>query len=310
MTTENTKNIEPVLSGETSGSNDDVSVAPAVSSTDTTVPDSDETTIETTAETPPEKIEESATENTEDIEPVVEKTKAKKTSRSETISAENLRILEALLFASDEPLSALKLKTVLPEQPDSRIVRKMVDEINVQLQKERHPFEIVEVAGGYQFKTVPYYHTWIRQLFKEKTQRRLSAQTLETLAIIAYNPGSTKAEIETIRGVECDGAMKTLLERRLITITGRSEKAGRPLLYSTTAEFLAHFGLNALVDLPKIEEFEAMARQKLGDLDDAQLQMVLNTKEPVEPAVDENGNLLCAEPSGVDPEPAVPVSPA
>jgi len=181
--------------------------------------------------------------------------------------SEPMRILEALLFASDEVLTPARIKTILPGQPDGREIRKMVQDINSLLQKQRHPFEIIEVAGGYQLRTIAYYSTWVRQLFKEKAAKRLSMQALECLAIIAYKQPITKAEIEAIRGVVSDGAMKTLFERHLVTIAGRSEKAGRPLLYATTKEFLTYFGLRNLEDLPKLDEFEALAREKMGDLE-------------------------------------------
>lgn len=178
-------------------------------------------------------------------------------------SADSLRIIEAVLFASDELLSTARLKAILPGNPDAREIGRLVEKINRQLQNERHPFEIVEIGGGYQFKTVAYYHPWVRQIFKEKASKRLSIQALECLSIIAYRQPLSKAEVEAIRGVLSDGAMKTLLEKRLVTITGRSEKPGRPLLYGTTPEFLKYFGLNKIGDLPKIEEFEAMVREKM-----------------------------------------------
>jgi segregation and condensation protein B len=181
-------------------------------------------------------------------------------------SVDTLRILEAILFASDEICTVARLKTILPGTPDGREIGKMVDQINRQLQKERHPFEIVELGGGYQFKTIAYYHPWVRQIFKDKAAKRLSIQALECLSIIAYRQPLSKAEIEAIRGVISDGAMKTLLEKRLITIVGRSEKVGRPLLYGTTADFLKYFGLNKIADLPRIEEFEALAREKFEQL--------------------------------------------
>ena len=177
-----------------------------------------------------------------------------------------LRILESLLFASEELLTTARLKTILPGNPDARAINGMVERINCQLQKERHPFEIVEIGGGYQFKTIAYYHPWVRQIFQEKAARRLSIQALECLSIISYRQPLSKAEIEAIRGVISDGAMKTLLEKHLITVTGRSEKVGRPLLYGTTPEFLKYFGLNKISDLPKIEEFEALVRQKMENM--------------------------------------------
>ena len=194
-----------------------------------------------------------------------------------------LRVLEALLFASDEILTTDKIKAIVPGMPDGRKIRQMVEKINAQLGKERHPFEIVEIGGGYQFRTVSYYYPWVVQLFKEKAAKKLSIQSLECLAIISYKQPITKAEIESIRGVLSDGAMKTLLEKRLVTITGRSEKPGRPLLYATTREFLAYFGINKIADLPRIEEFEAMAKEKLGDLSENEMQNV-GTEKAAAPA--------------------------
>jgi segregation and condensation protein B len=204
--------------------------------------------------------------------------------------AESMRVLEALLFASNDILSAEKLKSIIPGAPDARAIRKMVEAVNVQLQNQRHPFEIIEIGGGYRFRTVSFYYQWIHRLFKEKAAKKLSIQSLECLAIIAYKQPITKAEVEAIRGVLSDGAMKTLLERRLVTISGRSEKAGRPLLYATTQEFLTYFGLNKLADLPRIDEFEALAKEKLGDLSEAELKQMeteKNTDEAAAPGPDE-----------------------
>jgi segregation and condensation protein B len=203
----------------------------------------------------------------DDEEDVFEVDTREETGESPDVSSpDTLRILEALLFASDELLTVSRIKGILPGNPDARQIRKMVDKINIQLQKERHPFEIVEIGGGYQFRTVAFYHTWVRQIFKEKQSKKLSLSALECLAIIAYKQPLSKAEIEAIRGVVSDGAMKTLLEKNLIAITGRSEKPGRPLLYGTSGEFLKYFGLNKLADLPRIEEFEAIAREKMEEL--------------------------------------------
>lgn len=182
-------------------------------------------------------------------------------------SVDELRILEALLFASDELLTAARLKALIPGAPDVRRLRKMVNELNEQLSRERHPFEVVEAGGGYQFRTIPYYHPWVRKLYKERAAKKLSLQALECLAIIAYRQPITKVEVEAIRGVLSDGAMKTLLEKRLVDICPeRSEKPGRPLLYRTTNDFLRYFGINKISDLPRIEEFEALARAKMEEL--------------------------------------------
>lgn len=211
----------------------------------------------------------------------------KQTDEQNSKTSESLRILEALIFASDEVISSAKLKTVLPEQPDARAIRKMVDEINIRLQQERHPFEIVELGGGYQFRTIPYYQPWVQQLFKEKSARKISIQGLECLAIIAYKQPISKAEIEAIRGVLSDGAMKTLLEKRLINIIGRSDKPGRPLLYGTTQEFLKYFGVNKLNDLPKIEEFEAIAKEQVEMFSEESLAKAGILKEQEQPSEEE-----------------------
>jgi segregation and condensation protein B len=192
--------------------------------------------------------------------------KAEKNTNAQPALTEDMRILEALLFASDDILTPAKIKKIMPGEPDVRRIRKMIEEINAHLQRERHPFEIVELGGGYQFRTVAYYHPWLRKLLQERTVKKLSIQALECLAIIAYKQPLSKAEIEAIRGVLSDGAMKTLLERKLVTVGGRSDKPGRPLLYVTTPQFLRYFGINKLDDLPSIEEFEAIAREKMEEI--------------------------------------------
>ncbi len=203
------------------------------------------------------------------------------------------RIVEALLFATDEPLPLPKIKAILPDKIDVRKIKAAIDDINRRLSAEHHPYEIVEVAGGYQFRTVQYYHPWVRQLFREKVSRRLSQSALETLAIIAYKQPLTKAEIESIRGVMVDGAMKTLLERRLIRIAGRSEKPGRPLLYETTKDFLRYFGLKHIEDLPKLEEFEQLVKAQSGTTQ-AEAAAPKTEVEPVAP--------IEPEPADVSPE--------
>ena len=114
----------------------------------------------------------------------------------------------------------------------------------------------MQIAGGYQFATLSDYAEWLGKLYKEQGRRKLSQSGVETLAIVAYKQPVTKAEIEKIRGVNCDYVLKTLLEKELLTVTGRAESVGRPLLYGTTKEFLKHFGLNDITDLPRPREIE------------------------------------------------------
>ncbi len=175
---------------------------------------------------------------------------------------ENLHnIVEALFFASDEPLNAQSMKDILKITVDARRLRVIVGEINNKLQADRRPFEIAEVAGGFQYRTIPAYQKYLRGLFKDKAVRRLSGQALETLAIIAYKQPVSKAEIEAIRSVNTDSSIKTLLEKRLVKLLGKSEeKPGKPIVYGTTKDFLKYFGLNRISDLPKIEEFEEIAK--------------------------------------------------
>ena len=257
----------------------------------------------------PEVSPESALQPSEDVVPQgINEVHAERSARAakKESTNESLRILEVLLFASDEIVIVDRLKAILPGQPDARRIRSMVDALNVQLQKERHPFEIVEAAGGYQFRTVSYYYPWVSQLFKEKTAKKLSIQSLECLAIIAYKQPITKAEIEAIRGVLSDGAMKTLLEKRLVTIAGRSEKAGRPLLYVTTKDFLSYFGLNKLTDLPDINDFEALAKEKLADLTETELTTITEIAPiPDEPVVPEQPEYIAEETDAPAQEPII-----
>jgi segregation and condensation protein B len=247
---------------------------------DTPIVDPDNQAAQPEPATPVFAAEETVAIETTDAQAAQDAAAMEAESKAEVAIPENnspdnpLRVLEALLFASDDILTTDRIKEIVPGVPDGRKIRQMVEKINVQLGRERHPFEIVEIGGGYQFRTVSYYYPWVVQLFKEKAAKKLSIQSLECLAIISYKQPITKAEIESIRGVMSDGAMKTLLEKRLVTISGRSEKAGRPLLYATTRDFLAYFGINKIADLPRIEEFEAMAKEKLGDLTETELKTI------------------------------------
>ena len=163
------------------------------------------------------------------------------------------RIIEALLFASEQPLSVPQLREVLSEG-DEASIRQAIDSLREHYRVSRRAFTIEEVAGGFQMATDPQLAPWIRTLYKEAKTDRLSGAALETLAIIAYRQPMTRAEIEQIRGVNVDGVMKTLMEKAVIKILGRKEVPGRPLIYGTTKEFLQYFGLNSLADLPSLAE--------------------------------------------------------
>lgn len=167
-------------------------------------------------------------------------------------------IIEALVFASPEPLSLKTLDRLLSDEPRED-VRAALDAVQRKY-ANGGGLHLVEVAGGYQITTRPEYHEWVRRLFQERTTAKLSVAALETLSVIAYKQPITAAEIGEIRGVNVAGVLSTLLERHLIKIVGRKNVIGRPFLYGTTREFLIRFGLNDLSDLPKIEDIS----QQLG----------------------------------------------
>lgn len=171
------------------------------------------------------------------------------------------QIIEALLFASDLPLSSDKIQAVLKDiTPDK--IDKIINSLNEKYRMGGHSFAIKKIAGGYQMYTLPDFASWIRALFSHNRREKLSQQSLEVLAIVAYKQPIVKSDIDRLRGVNSEGPIFTLLDRKLITIVGRKPSPGRPLLYGTTQEFLTHFGLKDLDDLPRIEELEMLLKKK------------------------------------------------
>ena len=167
-------------------------------------------------------------------------------------SAELKAILEALIFASPEPLTPKQMFKLLDTEP-----REDVEAALAELKRDYDRpggLQLVEVAGGYQIVTRSDLHDWVRRLFHERSTQKLTVQALETLAVIAYRQPVTALEITEIRGVNTAGVLNTLLERHLIKIVGRKQVVGRPFMYATTKEFLIRFGLNDLNDLPKVED--------------------------------------------------------
>ena len=162
-------------------------------------------------------------------------------------------IIESVLFVSGEPIALDTLKEIL-EQEES-VVERLVKELISEYSLKNSGLFVVEVAGGIQMVTNPDCAPWVKKLLATAVPSRLSQQSLETLAIIAYKQPIIKAEIEAIRGVNSDGVVRTLLERRQIKILGRKEVPGRPLMYGTTREFLQCFGLKDLSELPTLKEF-------------------------------------------------------
>jgi segregation and condensation protein B len=167
---------------------------------------------------------------------------------------ESRKIIEALLFVSDKPVSIDALKDVLKDIEPTQ-VRGIIEELNKEYAASGRSFSIKEIAGGFQMLTDPIYSRWIAALYKRPSDR-LTGPSLETLAIIAYKQPLTRGDIEAIRGVSVDGVIHTLEERNFIKTKGRLDAPGRPILYGTTNEFLQHFGLRSLDELPKLKEFQ------------------------------------------------------
>jgi len=166
-------------------------------------------------------------------------------------------IIESLLFASDHPLSVGTLNTLI-EDAKTRQIEEAIESLRRRYDQGGHSFQIVKVAGGYQICSRPQYARWIQRLFRCRTRPRLSRPALETLAIVAYKQPILRAEIESLRGVQVDSVLQTLLQRELIAVKGRKATVGRPLLYGTTSEFLRYFGLNEIADLPAEGELRSL----------------------------------------------------
>jgi segregation and condensation protein B len=191
-------------------------------------------------------------------------------------------IIEALIFASPEPITPKTLYKLLDGEPR--------EDVDAALAAVRADYDrpgglqIVEVAGGFQVTTKPELHEWVRKLFHERTTQKLSVQALETLAVIAYRQPVTALEIGEIRGVNTSGVLNTLLERHLIKIVGRKPVVGRPFMYGTTKEFLIRFGLNDVNDLPKVQDMaEALGFETpAGLVEQTPPEEVLPLEEPDE----------------------------
>lgn len=167
------------------------------------------------------------------------------------------RISEALIFASDTPLSIGQIRECIGDISVD-VVEESINGLVEEYTNVNRAFLLKKVAGGYQFATKPEYYKWIKHLYEGRIQTRLSRAALETLAILAFKQPVTKVEVASIRGVNSDGVIKNLLMRKLINIMGRAAGPGRPLLYGTTPEFLRYFGINSIEDLPKPKEIEEL----------------------------------------------------
>ena len=173
--------------------------------------------------------------------------------------------IEALIFATEHPISLAEMKSVLDatfetDFEEAELLRG-VEELKNRYAQEQFSFEVIDIAGGFQFLTKPTYHNSVGMFLKQTIRKRLSQAALETLSIVAYKQPVSKTELEQIRGVSCDYAIQKLLEKELVDIQGRSDAPGRPLLYGTSEKFMDYFGIKSLNDLPKPKDFKEVENQ-------------------------------------------------
>jgi segregation and condensation protein B len=230
------------------------------------------TNAETTNQTPVENVDEAALneEASRELEAMVAEVEATSLAASATDAetddvalsapqsqAERAAVIEALIFVSDEPLSAKTIADVLKE--DKEAVNETLNALAEEFNARQSGLQLREVAGGWQFATRPEYHEHVRAFLKTRPSAKLSIASLETLAVIAYRQPITVPEILEIRGVQSPSAIKTLLDKKLIVAKGRKETVGRPMMYGTSKEFLLQFGLKDLSELPSVEDFHDLS---------------------------------------------------
>lgn len=177
--------------------------------------------------------------------------------------------IEALIFASDSPMSLKEiqqcLESVLDQELDKTVLQNKITALQQKYSSNKFSFSILEIADGYQFLSKPEFSETLSTLIQQRSNKKLSKSALETLSVIAYRQPITRGEMERIRGVNCDYAVRKLLEKELVTIKGRSTDVGRPLLYATSEKFMQHFGLKSIKELPKLKEFKHEDNQ-IGDI--------------------------------------------
>ncbi|MBK7684556.1 MAG: SMC-Scp complex subunit ScpB [Bacteroidia bacterium] len=220
-----------------------------------------------------------------------------------------LQHIEALIFASEQPITGDEvlscLKTVYGWELKKEQFQSLISELKEKYASEDHSFELIEIADGFQFLTKKEYHHVVNTLLQIKAKKRLSTAALETLSIIAYKQPISKSEIEHIRGVNCDYSIQKLLEKELIIISGKGDGPGKPLLYSTSKNFMDHFGLRSVKDLPQLKELH-IADNEIGNPSD--LSDPIDVPVDLEPGalieeVDENGEFVVE--GSVDPQAAM-----
>lgn len=177
--------------------------------------------------------------------------------------------IEVLIFASKTPLKVEEIYNLMYELFDQVMteeeIRSQIQHIQQKYTDESFPFEIVEAGGGFQFMSKTHYHHTVSILDKHRSKKKLSVAAMECLSIIAYKQPVTKMDVEKIRGVNCDYTIQKLLDKELVSIKGRSDLPGRPLLYATSDKFMEHFGINSIADLPKLKDIEVEKESEIGN---------------------------------------------
>ena len=212
------------------------------------------------------------------------------------VSTELKNIVESLIFASEEEINPRQIKDII-DRSGLRIsiaeTEEAVNVLNEEYKSSNKSFEILKIAGGFSFATKKEYGRFIGKLIEDKQRKKLSPSALETLAIIAYKQPITRSEMEFIRGVNVDYIVNSLLEKDMITIMGRAETPGRPILYGTTKTFLKVLGLNSLEDLPKLKEInEILKNQEIEGITEADIELFNSVNYPESGKVQDSGHQL------------------
>lgn len=190
--------------------------------------------------------------------------------------------IESLIFAAHSPISYKEIKSTLIEYLNTEIadsdIEEEIESLITKYQEEHFAIEIIEISGGFTFMSKGAYHNVIGTYLKQITNKKLSKSALETLSIIAYRQPVSKADMESIRGVNCDYSVQKLLEKELVEIKGRSEGVGKPLLYGTSDKFMDYFGLKNMEDMPKLKDFE-LPENSIGLPDTAEVNITIKSEE-------------------------------
>lgn len=200
-------------------------------------------------------------------------------SASDDHLQELARLTEALLFAAEGPLPIEHIADIFATvtgltRPEETLIEAAIEQLNAQYEKGEHAIRVRKWGGGYRLSTIAEVAPYLKAFFQEERKRRLSRSLLETLAILAYKQPTTKPEIDFVRGVDSDYALRKLMEKGLVDVVGRSETIGRPLLYGTTTSFLEAFGLNEVSDLPNLREVEEILADPSFNREKARLLML------------------------------------